>query len=175
MGEKNGTEQLAVTFGEDDIEMVAEVGEEKKDGKDVDSEEQRLIHDSADFPDLKEDGSDDCLFIDDLDLEPGMDNGCGPPELQATDDEDEKLLPSQPREKRRIDIEYGIGCNVMHRRPDFRNLLPRLLLQGSRVCVVGCGPPEMNIDLGNAVAVCQTRVLRRWVREVRLRTEAFGL
>ncbi|CZS95707.1 uncharacterized protein RCO7_08729 [Rhynchosporium graminicola] len=175
-GEKNGTEQLAITFGEDDIEMVAEVDEEKEDGKDGDSGEQRLIHDSADFQDLKEDGSHDCLFIDDLDLEPGMDNGCGPPEhIQATDDEDEKLLLSQPREKRRIDIEYGIGCNVMHRRPDFRNLLPRLLLQGSRVCVVGCGPPEMHIDLGNAVAACQTRVLRGWVREVRLRTEAFGL
>ncbi|CZT50470.1 uncharacterized protein RSE6_11458 [Rhynchosporium secalis] len=105
-GEKNGTEQLAITFGEDDIEMVAEVDEEKEDGKDGDSEEQRLIHDSADFPDLKEDGSHDCLFIDDLNLEPGMDNGCGPPEhIQATDDEDEKLLPSQPREKRRIDLD----------------------------------------------------------------------
>lgn len=32
----------------------------------------------------------------------------------------------------------------------------------------------MNIDLSNAVAACQTKVLKGYVREIRLWTETFG-
>jgi hypothetical protein len=40
--------------------------------------------------------------------------------------------------------------------------------------MVGCGPESMKIDLANAVAALQKKVLGRGLQEIALHTESFG-
>ncbi|KAI9809847.1 MAG: hypothetical protein M1825_000280 [Sarcosagium campestre] len=69
----------------------------------------------------------------------------------------------------RVDAEKNIRLG----RPDLAQVLPTLLL-APRTCVLGCGPESMKIDLSNAVARAQKRVLNGELREVALYTETFG-
>jgi hypothetical protein len=48
------------------------------------------------------------------------------------------------------------------------------LVGGGRTIVLGCGPESLKIDLSNAVAGLQRRVLKGEAQEVRLHTETFG-
>lgn len=58
-------------------------------------------------------------------------------------------------------------------RPVMNEVIPKAIKNG-RVLVLGCGPESLKIDLSNAVAALQARVLNGEVKKVRLHTEAFG-
>lgn len=57
-------------------------------------------------------------------------------------------------------------------RPVLSKVVPKLLESG-RIAVIGCGPESLKIDLSNAVAASQSRVLRGELAEVMLHTETF--
>ncbi|KAI9849123.1 MAG: hypothetical protein M1837_005353 [Sclerophora amabilis] len=67
----------------------------------------------------------------------------------------------------------SITSDVYLHRPDLGERVSRLLRE-PRTCVLGCGPESMKIDLSNAVARAQRRVLSNELREVALHTETFG-
>lgn len=58
-------------------------------------------------------------------------------------------------------------------RPNLSHVTDRSL-SAPRTCVLGCGPESMKIDLSNAVARAQVRVIKGELREVALYTETFG-
>jgi len=62
-------------------------------------------------------------------------------------------------------IEYG--------RPDLKHLIPENV-RGPKTFVIGCGPEDMRIDISNAVAAAQSKVVQRDVLEVGLHLEAFN-
>ncbi|KAJ5662650.1 ferric reductase like transmembrane component-domain-containing protein [Penicillium maclennaniae] len=62
---------------------------------------------------------------------------------------------------------------VHYTRPCLPELLPPLL-SDRRIFVFGCGPESLTLDLGNAVADSQSRVLRGEADVITLHTEAFG-
>ncbi|KAL2074944.1 hypothetical protein VTL71DRAFT_8724 [Oculimacula yallundae] len=174
--ERNGKEQLTFSFENENIEMQSAGNEELKMA-DAGDEEERLIPEADDILNPIEKDSDECLSIDDLELEMGM-HGETTELTLGVDHEDAKLIPLY-RQVSRLpmqdpDVDYGIEVSISYGRPDFPDVLPRLFPGGGRICVIGCGPEEMNVSLSNAVANCQTRVLRGIIREVTLRTETFG-
>ncbi|KAF1981631.1 hypothetical protein K402DRAFT_318148, partial [Aulographum hederae CBS 113979] len=57
-------------------------------------------------------------------------------------------------------------------RPRLADLMQSIIASG-RTAVIGCGPESMKIDLSNAVAIAQTKVLRGESREIFLHTETF--
>ena len=78
-----------------------------------------------------------------------------------------------------IESERGDDCTdlsiVKHfdgRRPDLSQLVSALLGNG-RSAVIGCGPESLRIDLSNAVAAAQTKVVMGGALEVMLHTETF--
>ncbi|KAL6351945.1 hypothetical protein LRP88_14757 [Fusarium phalaenopsidis] len=58
-------------------------------------------------------------------------------------------------------------------RPVMKEVIPKLVNSG-RVLVLGCGPESLKIDLSNAVAGLQAKVLKGEVKKVSLHTETFG-
>ncbi|KAM0425995.1 hypothetical protein ACHAPT_008624 [Fusarium lateritium] len=48
------------------------------------------------------------------------------------------------------------------------------LVNNERVLILGCGPESLKIDLSNAVAILQARVLKGEVKRVSLHTDTFG-
>ena len=63
---------------------------------------------------------------------------------------------------------------IQRGRPNLADCIARALVPGSRMCVLGCGPESMKIDLSNAVVRAQRRVLRGELKEIKLETETFG-
>ncbi|KAH8881443.1 hypothetical protein GQ53DRAFT_812616 [Thozetella sp. PMI_491] len=60
-------------------------------------------------------------------------------------------------------------------RPKLGDLIPSLIgSKSGRTIVLGCGPESLKIDLSNAIAVAQGKVLSGEVPEIRLHTETFG-
>ncbi|KAH9210903.1 ferric reductase like transmembrane component-domain-containing protein [Leptodontidium sp. 2 PMI_412] len=165
-------EQLAFSFETDDIEMEVGIENGRRISEESNLEEQRLIPDSAGVFDGQDENLTNFLSLDDLEMEMGMGG------VDVGDNEDEKLVPNHrmdhQHQNQYPDCDYGIEACISHGRSCFQDLLPRLLLDGGRVCIVGCGAREMNVDLSNAVGACQKKVLRGRVREVRLWTESFG-
>jgi predicted ferric reductase len=105
----------------------------------------------------------------------------------------EKAVPQLPDDGKQVEVHEKndvLGPGLFGR-PVLRQLIPAAL-EHERICVVGkssplsflifspklivigCGPKGMNQDLSNAVATCQTKVLRGEVQEVALHTETFG-
>ena len=66
------------------------------------------------------------------------------------------------------------SSEISRGRPVLAELITQALAPGTRTCVFGCGPESMKIDLSNAVAGAQQRVLKGDLKEVRLETETFG-
>ncbi|KAJ5645843.1 ferric reductase like transmembrane component-domain-containing protein [Penicillium lividum] len=62
---------------------------------------------------------------------------------------------------------------VHHTRPYLPEVLPPFLTE-RRTFVFGCGPESLRLDLGNAVSLSQTSVLKGEADIVTLHTEAFG-
>lgn len=58
-------------------------------------------------------------------------------------------------------------------RPVLSKAVPEFLGPG-RTAIIGCGPESLKVDLSNAVAASQGRVLKGEVAEVMLHTETFG-
>ena len=58
-------------------------------------------------------------------------------------------------------------------RPKLEHFIPDSI-RGPKTFVIGCGPEDMRIDLSNAVATAQSKVIRGGVLEVGLRLEAFN-
>ncbi|KAL9614071.1 MAG: hypothetical protein Q9167_001425 [Letrouitia subvulpina] len=58
-------------------------------------------------------------------------------------------------------------------RPNLGHVIDKSL-SAPRSCVLGCGPESMKIDLSNAVARAQVRVIKGELTEVALYTETFG-
>jgi len=197
--ERNVTEQLDFSFEPDDIEMGLGVEDFRTVSiEDDDMVERQLIPKSADIAGPGNEDLDDCLSLDGLETEIGMANEAVRKNLDGIDDEDQQLMPSQSQNDKyekqnpNQDQDYGIDVNIFYGRPDFQDIFPRLLVSGGRICVfsestylyhlrvlctdsfTGCGPQKLNIDISNAVAGCQTAVLRGRLREVRLWTETFG-
>ncbi|KAG4440713.1 hypothetical protein IFR05_003807 [Cadophora sp. M221] len=165
-GEKDRAGQIAFSFEAGDIELEDDIGKGRKISEEVDLEEQRLIPEPTGFFDGQEDDSDGFLSLHDLEMEMGTGRGdeTSRQEVDGAGNEDEKLVASHQMDRHHpnqyLDCDYGIEACISHGRPCFQDVLPRFLLEGGRVCIVGCGPQEMDIDLSNAVAACQTRVLR---------------
>lgn len=179
--ERNVTEQLDFSFEPDDIEMGLGVEDFRTVSiEDDDMVERQLIPKSADIAGPGNEDLDDCLSLDGLETEIGMANEAVRKNLDGIDDEDQQLMPSQSQNDKyekqnpNQDQDYGIDVNIFYGRPDFQDIFPRLLVSGGRICVFSCGPQKLNIDISNAVAGCQTAVLRGRLREVRLWTETFG-
>ena len=195
--ERNGTEQLDFSFEPDDIKMVAGLENGRRisiEGDDM--AEQQLIPRSADDAGTGDEDLVDCLSLDGLEMELGMGEEAIRKDLDDIDDEDQQLMPSHRQnhkyENQKQDQDYGIDANISLGRPDFQDMFPRLFVSEGRICVVsestcvcqlrilrtntfpGCGPQEMNMDISNAVAGCQTAVLRGRLQEIRLWTETFG-
>ncbi|KZF19808.1 hypothetical protein L228DRAFT_223655 [Xylona heveae TC161] len=59
-------------------------------------------------------------------------------------------------------------------RPYLPDLLPGLLEGHRRIMIYGCGPESLKIDLSNATAKAQSRVLRGKADKISLHTETFG-
>ncbi|KAK9335245.1 hypothetical protein LIPSTDRAFT_64448 [Lipomyces starkeyi NRRL Y-11557] len=59
-------------------------------------------------------------------------------------------------------------------RPAMKELLNNYVGIGEKVMVIGCGPETFKIDLANAVAGAQKRVLTGQCREIALHLETFG-
>ncbi|KAH7360986.1 FAD-binding domain-containing protein [Rhexocercosporidium sp. MPI-PUGE-AT-0058] len=194
-GERNRVEQLAFSFGADDIELEAGFENGRKVSEEVDLEEERLIPGSDGILDPQDQDLNKFVSLDDLEMELGMGDVTSEHDVDVDDNEEEKLVQRHQMDGQHENpdpyCDYGIKACISHGRPYFQDVLPRLLLGGGRICVIGefrfpnriylflliflgCGPQDMNIDLSNAVAACQTRVLSGQVREISLWTEAFG-
>jgi len=58
-------------------------------------------------------------------------------------------------------------------RPDLKKFIPDNV-RGSKTFVIGCGPDDMRIDVSNAVAAAQSKVIHGEVSEIGLHLEAFN-
>jgi hypothetical protein len=67
----------------------------------------------------------------------------------------------------------GSLWSIERGRPNLRKEL-HALIYAERTMVLGCGPGSMKIDISNAVASAQIKVLRAEVKEIALHTETFG-
>lgn len=98
------------------------------------------------------------------------DSATSPDEIsRAIGDSDEKALAAQGR----VLSSTSYGERVHTGRP---HLLPTLegLITLRKTLIMGCGPESLKIDLSNAAAMLQSRVLRDEAEEVSLHTETFG-
>lgn len=104
-------------------------------------------------------------------------------------DESESSVKAEKQEAQGGDAKHAI-CSVRDGSPPRTVDLPEIAtitmvrpnlshvmdesLSAPRTCVLGCGPESMKIDLSNAVARAQVRVIKGELREVALYTETFG-
>jgi NAD(P)H-flavin reductase len=70
-----------------------------------------------------------------------------------------------------LDEREGVELHFVGR-PNLQAVLPTLV-GGKRTAVLGCGPEGMKVDVSNAVAKLQSRVLSGKAQEVSLHTETF--
>ncbi|KAI9738006.1 MAG: hypothetical protein M1834_009376 [Cirrosporium novae-zelandiae] len=69
------------------------------------------------------------------------------------------------------DISYH---HLYQGRPKVSDVMPLLITPGKNY-ILGCGPESMSVDLSNAVAAAQLKVLKEEVEEIALWTESFGM
>jgi len=62
---------------------------------------------------------------------------------------------------------------LIYGRPDLKHFIPDNV-KGPKTFIVGCGPEDMRIDLSNAVARAQSKVVQGSLLEVGLHLEAFN-
>ncbi|RMD44450.1 hypothetical protein DV735_g745, partial [Chaetothyriales sp. CBS 134920] len=90
---------------------------------------------------------------------------------QNTDDETDQESISDQYPWKNVDL----GLDICSGRIDFASVCSSHdLVPDSRMVILGCGPEGLKVDLSNAVAAAQTRVLRGEVAEIALWTETFG-
>jgi hypothetical protein len=68
----------------------------------------------------------------------------------------------------------ALGAAIHTRRPHMPALLEDVVRQGERTMMIGCGPNTFRADLGNAVAVFQTKELEGEAVELAMHLESFG-
>ena len=93
----------------------------------------------------------------------------GKSDAQITDNEGDPQLSSPLSHLR------PFGAIAHTGRPVMAAVLRELVRQGESTMVVGCGPDTFRVDLANAVAAEQSRVLRGEVVEFAMHLEKFGL
>ncbi|RMZ82788.1 hypothetical protein DV738_g1624, partial [Chaetothyriales sp. CBS 135597] len=102
----------------------------------------------------------------------------------AEKEKEEPVLPQQKdngeTDQESIAEQYptkdvDLGLDICTGRIDFASVCSSHdLAPGSRMVIIGCGPEGLKVDLSNAVAAAQMRVLRGEVAEIALWTETFG-
>ena len=66
------------------------------------------------------------------------------------------------------------GASYLSGRPDMRHSVEDLIQNGGKFMVIGCGPEGFRLDLANAVAEAQKRVMAGACEEIALHLETFG-
>lgn len=143
-GEGSRKKQLAWSFELDDVEMDVGLKAGRRDAEEESDEEERLIPNAVGISRETEEDIADGVSSDEFDdAEQQLGMRGDSERLREDVNEGEKLLPMDRRKIQHQnhyhhpDKDCRIEADIIYGRPDFGDVIPRTLVEGGRVCVVG--------------------------------------